>query len=415
VEFVLLTGESRMISEQDQGVSDMQSTFMSRLPIALFLLCALVSIANADSFIAVEHQRQTIYHSPQSPGYTCWVGAWMMPDGGAMVSFTQATGRVEGRPQAPQDVQKKLNWPPAGHPAYDMTGLELRNVHLRSKDSGKSWEQVSADPFQSCMNGVFGEAETALPDGTIVRGVCGYYLPYNPELPKTGYLERSTDSSKSWGKPEIPLSPDKYSTYLKRIRVLRDGRIIVTGGVAHVPANSLNRAEYSKHFEPLLIVSSDQGKTWSEPIPVVPAEYRKNWGGEEFDVAELPNGDLLCVFRRMVAEKKREERWQGVLKKSGESWTPGDVAPAPFPHSGHPDLIATQEGPVLHLATSGIHCTIDAGKTWQKLDVPGTAYYPRSIQAPDGRIFVFAHVGSDDPYGTVDQSIVMDSFRLKRE
>lgn len=29
----------------------------------------------ADEFTAVEHQRQTIYHSPQTPGFTSWVGA----------------------------------------------------------------------------------------------------------------------------------------------------------------------------------------------------------------------------------------------------------------------------------------------------------------------------------------------------
>ncbi|MBM3997108.1 MAG: hypothetical protein FJ303_23605 [Planctomycetes bacterium] len=54
----------------------------------------------------------------------------------------------------------------------------------------------------------------------------------------------------------------------------------------------------------------------------------------------------------------------------------------------------------------------DAGQTWNKLNVPGTAYYPRSVQSKDGRIFVLGHVGGDDPYGKVDQSIVMDSFRL---
>jgi hypothetical protein len=371
--------------------------------------------ARADQFSAVETQRQTIYHSPQTPGFTSWVGAWTMPDGSLMVSLTQATGPIEGRPQAPKEVQHQLTWPPAGRPGYDMTGLDMRNVHLRSSDLGKSWTKVSADAFQSCMNGITGEAETALADGTIVRGVWGYYLPYNPELPKTGYIERSRDGSKTWGKPEVLLTPEKYTAWPKRIRVLRDGRLIVTGGVAHVPANSRTRAEYSGLFEPLLLVSSDQGKSWKGPIPVVPAEHRSHWGGEEFDAAEVPNGDLLCVFRRTDPDRdNREVRWQGVLRKSGDTWNPGEVGPAPFPHSGHPELLATREGAILHVATSGIHWTDDAGKSWQKLDVPGTAYYPRAVQAATGQIFVFGHVGGDDAYGKSDQSIVMDSFRLKR-
>lgn len=87
------------------------------------------------------------------------------------------------------------------------------------------------------------------------------------------------------------------------------------------------------------------------------------------------------------------------------------AGPSVLPHSGQPELLATREGPILHVATSGIHWTSDAGQTWNKLNVPGTAYYPRSVQTKDGQIFVFGHVGGDDAYGKVDQSIVMDSFR----
>ncbi|MBI2481057.1 MAG: hypothetical protein HYV60_21210, partial [Planctomycetia bacterium] len=386
-----------------------------RLVLAAFAICALVATGSADEFRAVEHQRQTIYHSPQKPGFTSWVGVWTMPDGSLMISFTQATGAIEGRPRAPAEVQLKLTWPPQNRPGYDMTGLDMSNVHLRSAfiDKTMIWAQVSADGFKSCMNGITGEAQTALADGTIVRGVWGYYLPYNPELPKTGFLQRSTDGSKTWGDPEVLLDPEKYSAWPKRLRVLRDGRLIAIGGVARVPANSRTRAEYNGLFEPLLLVSNDQGKTWKGPIAVVPAAYQSKWGGEEFDAAELPNGDLLCVFRRADPDNGgRETRWQGVLNKSGDTWTPGNVEPAPFPHSGHPELLATREGPILHVATSGIHWTSDAGQTWHKLDVPGTAYYPRSVQTNDGRIFVFGHVGGDDDYGKVDQSIVMDSFRL---
>lgn len=392
----------------------MCAMFPLRLLSAVCILLAFIPAAQADEFAAVEHQRQTIYHSLQTPGYTCWVGAWVMPDGNMMVAFTQATGPVEGRPQAPKDVQEKLDWPPPGRPAYDMTGLDLRNVHLRSADGGKTWEQVSADPFKSCMNGITGEAECALPDGSILRGVWGIYLPYNPEMPQTGFVQRSIDGTKTWGAPEVFLDPAKCLTFPKRIRMLRDGRVILIGGIVHAPANSLRMKDCRDVLEPLLTVSKDQGKTWSEPIPVVPEPYRANWGGEEYDVAELPNGDLLCVFRRRVPELGAEARWQGVLKKSGDAWTPGEAGPAPFPHSGHPELLATREGPILHVATSGIDYTTDAGQTWQRLDVPGTAYYPRAVQAADGRIFVFAHIGSDDAYGAMDQSIVMDSFRLQK-
>ena len=54
----------------------------------------------------------------------------------------------------------------------------------------------------------------------------------------------------------------------------------------------------------------------------------------------------------------------------------------------------------------------DRGATWTKLDVPGTAYYPCATRMDDGTVMVVSHVGSDDPYGKADQSIVLDSFRL---
>ena len=117
-----------------------------RIGILVFLAAGAVPVSAVRAggeFTAVESKRQTIYHSPQKPGFTCWLGAWTMPDGSLMTSFTQATGPIEGRPKAPKDVQEKLNWPPPGAPGYDMTGLELRNVHLHSTDAGKSWQQVS--------------------------------------------------------------------------------------------------------------------------------------------------------------------------------------------------------------------------------------------------------------------------------
>jgi hypothetical protein len=104
-----------------------------------------------------------------------------------------------------------------------------------------------------------------------------------------------------------------------------------------------------------------------------------------------------------------------LLKKSDDTWVPQKAGPSVLPHSGQPELLATREGPVLHVATSGIHWTADAGKTWQQLRVPGSAYYPRAVQAADGRIFVFGHAGGDDAYGKADQSIVMDSFRLGKK
>ncbi len=360
--------------------------------------------AGDDDFSAIDHQRTTIYHSEQTPGYTCWVGAWTMPDGDLMVAFTEATGPVEGRPKAPKEVMRRLTW----YPQYDMTGLDLRNVHLRTSDQGKTWRKVSSDLFKTTMNGASGECEAALPDGTVIRGVYGFYLPYNQELPQTGFFQRSVDGTKTWGKPEVPFPVEEYLAWPRRLRFLKDGRLLSVWGVARKPADSLTRLEFNKIVGPMLLVSDDDGKTWSEPIEVLPEDQRDGWT-EEFDAAELPDGDLLCMFRSAAGT----QRWQNILKKSGDTWITSKAEVSVLPHSGQPELLATQEGPILHVATSGIHWSDDRGQSWQKLNVPGTNYYPRAIQGEDGHIFVFGHKGGDDAYGKADQSIVMDSFRLK--
>ena len=388
------------------------SAIRQSLIVAITFGLVLSRIDGAE-FVAGEHSRQTIYRSPSYPHFTSWVGAWIMPDGSLMTSFTQATGPVNRTVKAPESVRKKLNWPAAEgeeYEQYDMTGLVLENVHIRSHDRGRSWIKVSADKFKTCMNGVSGEAENSLPDGTVVRGVFGYFLPFNPELPQTGYLQRSSDGTNSWGPPELPLDPQKYTAWPRRLRLLRDGRLLLLAGVVPIPSGELTRIEFGKKVIPTILVSSDAGATWSEPIRAVPDDENTGWT-EEFDLAELENGNLLAIFRLANSAN----RIQGLLKKNGDRWDASTTHETALPHSGQPELIATREGPILHFATYGIHMTDDAGATWRPLDLPGTAYYPRSVQTPDGELLVIGHIGGDDGYDKADQSVVLDHFRLRKK
>ena len=43
---------------------------------------------------------------------------------------------------------------------------------------------------------------------------------------------------------------------------------------------------------------------------------------------------------------------------------------------------------------------------------PAVGYYPKSVQMADGEVFIVGHVGGDDGYGCVDQSIVAVRFFL---
>jgi hypothetical protein len=395
--------------------------------ISCLLLGSLLSVgalagAAEKSYEAVDYQRRTIYHSPQTPGYTCWVHAWTMSDGSVMFSFCQATGPKEGRPRAPDNVIRQL-WDITS-PGRDMTGLDQSIVCLRSKDGGATWNKESEYAFRSPANiGLTGS--TGLRDGTILRAWFGGALAYDPGVPATGVWHRSTDGAKTWNKLAPLLPPDNFTVYTAMIHQLRDGRVMLTGGVSRVPTGRTFEEWYSP-MEPLLLISSDGGKTWGKPIQVIPEKYRKGWTCEECDAVELPDGDLFWVFRRSMPEdadkpvdKRRHTYWQGVTEKQGDTWTPKWVGPSPFPNIGLPSLVATREGPIV-LVNAG-QWTDDLGHSWHPIiNLPANAgaaryassYYPKGVQLADGRILVIAHAGTDDPYG-VDQSIVMDSFRLK--
>jgi hypothetical protein len=340
-----------------------------------------------------------------------------MPDESLMVCFTQVTGPVKGRPQAPRDVWEKLGAPDHG---WDFSGLRREQVYLRSTDRGAHWTSASATPFGGVGASAYaGGATIALPDGNVLRRVNGWDLMDDPAVPHTAYLQRSTDGAKTWGKPQVLLDPAKTMYQLSRIRRLRDGRLLAGGQAWPAPAGTPRKDLDKVLPQLLLMVSDDSGVTWRR-LDIVPSEHR-NVQWDEWDFAELAGGDLLCVFRRGdVADRKREVRWQGLLRKKDDGWTLTDSRPSTLPHSGHPELLATREGPVLYFATTGVQWTADAGDSWHRLEAPGfpdykSRYYPRSLQADDGTIYVFAHNGWDNRYGEFDQSIDMDTFRLVRE
>lgn len=364
---------------------------------------------------ALDHGRRTIYHSAQTPGYTCWAGIWRLPGGEVRVCFTEATGSLSGwRPRAPAAVLRRMPEATRNRAGYDMTGLLLQNTCLRSTDGGRTWQPAGADAFSSCMNGMWGGGIVALADGTVLRDVWGQGLPYW-DVPQSGLLQRSVDGGVTWTAPE-PLSADPHlQTWPKRLRPLRDGRLLLTGAACPFVPDVWCWDTQLPHLRPCLWVSQDaSARAWSAPVYLAPADVR--YAGEEWDAAELPNGDLLAVLRTATYDPAgkclSQERRQCLLTRHGATWEPGDITEAPFAHSGHPELLVSREGPILHIASNGIWWTADRGAGWTRLDVPGTAYYPCATQLEDGTILVVSHVGSDDPYGQGDQSIVLDSFRL---
>ena len=362
-------------------------------------------------------ERATIYHSPQTPGYTAWVGAWQMPDDSLMTGFVQATGPLDAaqRERTPANVLRTFGAPPEGDPQRDFWGLALTSRFLRSTDGGKRWRPFRSDAFEAIgPYGYTSQATMALKDGTILRRVNGDDLRQVPSIPHTAFLQRLAPGAKRWSEPQVLLDPGRRTYQLSRIRYLRDGRLIATGNVWDVPATTTPRERAKTVSTYLLMLSDDGGKTWRNGLRI-PREVGP-LPGNEWDTGELPSGDLAAVMR--TQEGGEQVRKQGLLEKDGDGFVLTNVRRAPMPHSGHPELLATRQGPVLDIATTGVSYTRD-GLRWQPLRFPSgrsyrSNYYPRSLQTPDGTVHVFGHKGFDNPYGAVDQSISMDTFRLRK-
>jgi hypothetical protein len=361
------------------------------LLLSLGLLCLMSCHARGDkaapTVTVTDYERRVIYHSPETPGWTSWVGLWQSHDGPLQCSFNQQTG--------PRD--KPVSSVPI----------------LQSTDEGKTWTRVPGDiPVGG------GRGMAVLRDGTLVR-------PHWVSDPNdVGFVERSTDGGRTWSARIHFLSAKDYRAWPTIIRPLRDGRLVLMAGVWKRGDGDIPNWRMSK----MMFVSKDEGRTWGVPVILMPTEQGVC---EESDFCELPSGDLFWIHRcehfpathtdippgaaRMGEPWPNgySDRMQSIVKKVGDGWEPGPATLAPFPHSGFPEVMLTREGVILHFATDGIYWTADVGKTWARLPIDGTGYYPRAVQCADGKIVCIGHMGSDDVYGAVDQSIVQQTFRLR--
>jgi hypothetical protein len=333
----------------------------------------------------LDFQQKQIYHSPETPGYTSWVGLWQLPNGTIQFDFAQGTG--------PKD-NPMLSYP-----------------LLQTTDSGKNWTNLGT-------NNGYSRGLAVLPDGTMVRPAeTDKFGPFDAypqgifaRASKLFGVQRSTDGGATWSNPvELVSSTDYQLCWPTVIKPLHDGRLVAFAGV--VPRN-VDPQNWYQNVTKTMFVSSDKGQTWSSPITLMPASAAVC---EESDFVELANGDLMWMHR--ATNLTSTNRLESIAKKVGDTFAP-QPATVPYPSTsdGFPCLLLTREGIILDMSMLGSHYSMDQGATWHNLMIGDqtlkTLYYPQAVQAADGTIVVVAHRGSDDVYGTVDQAIVMQSFRL---
>ena len=349
---------------------------------------------------AVGYAEKTIYHSPETPGYTAWVGLWQIPDGRIRCGFLQLTG-------------------PKGN-------IQSHTPNMESVDGGETWKMLPLPPtdFES------GRGMAVLSDGTLVRPV--------QTSTAGGYVQRSVDGGKTWGEPIHLLPSDTHYVSPAFLHPLRDGRLVLFAGVwkrDDVAFGGVLMPYPHSRKRKMMFISSDKGLTWGKPIELMSLE---DGVCAESDFCELPDGDLFWVHRCEVYPSKLTDippgaarqglkasdpwykfysvRKQSITRKTGDTFVPEKPELMKgVPHSGHPMIVYTQEGIILNFQRDAIYWTADLGKHWAALNVnvPAITWYPNAMQLADGKIICISHVGLDDEYGTVDQSIFQQTFRLK--
>jgi hypothetical protein len=353
---------------------------------------------------AVEVEERVLYHSPETPGYTAWVGLWELPDGTVQCDFEEIT--------KPADKQLRYT------------------VVLETRDGARSWTRVPGDFPAGVCRGM-----AVLADGTMVRPVQSLYCREGwsgiPEDPG-GYVQRSADGGRTWCEPIYLLPPQEYCAWPTLIRPLRDGRLVLFAGCS----KRKPREAMLKTMVKMMFVSADQGRSWGAPLVMMPEQ---DGVCEESDFCEVSNGDLFWIHRAEVftgvvapppplafalpgSENSPNgfvyyDRLKSFARKTGDSFVPERPSRAGVPHSGFPCVLLTREGVILHLATGASHWSADEGQTLNPLlagDKPlATQYYPKALQLADGRILCVSHIGTDNGYGARDMAIVQQTFRLQ--
>ncbi|MFO0821906.1 MAG: sialidase family protein [Gemmataceae bacterium] len=238
---------------------------------------------------------------------------------------------------------------------------------------GKAWSEpqvLGTEPGQPCWNPVL--FKTA-------KGTLHLWYKAGPKPDNwTGFVRTSTDSGKTWSKPEMMPAGFWGPVRAKPIQ-LANGTILAGTSV-----------ESYRNWTPFVDRSTDDGKTWKRStafgVPEKPAQIQPTLfeGKDGVIVAADAAGNPMRVCR-------------SESKDGGETFTPAAETELGNPNSGI-DAVRTKEGdvfliynpsPLLRTPISLARST-DDGKTWKKLvdleTEPGEFSYPAMIQASSGNL-----------------------------
>lgn len=140
-----------------------------------------------------------------------------------------------------------------------------------------------------------------------------FYLRKNSDYDCRAYLRTSTDEAKTWSEPILCTTPMGYF-------VVNNDRVIqLASGRLVIPAarHSLPGEKFSPRSEALCYLSDDEGATWRQSETVLDAGKECRSGLQEPGVVELKDGRILMLLRTDQGVQLRSLSSDG-----GNTWSP---------------------------------------------------------------------------------------------
>jgi hypothetical protein len=359
---------------------------------------------------ATGFESRPVYHSSQKPGYACWVSFFPGERGHWYLTCEEVT-----RPAKPYPKMSDRRFYEFGLPTgYDKAPLQMEIVMLESRDTMKSWKVISREPvrFQHSA-GSFGQARTR--DGRFLRFVWNCYALGDKPNPGD-ILRTSSDGGRTWRK-EPEFHDARFSSYPHRLRTLRDGTLVLAlplfpawGAGTEFPMRTCRNINAASNGGMHLCFSADQGRTWTQPLPIYAGRVVS-----ETDFVELPSGDLLCINSSIFADPGRQ-----IIHRTRHGFVAGTFEKSDSPVV--PETVAITENGLLVgcLRNSHYLWSDDLGRTWFPLEgIPVEIAKGRETYQPwihylgEGRFANAGHWGGDNAPGQFDQYVMIHFFNVE--
>lgn len=197
---------------------------------------------------------------------------------------------------------------------------------MRSADEGRTWSEptVIVRSEVAGWNIVSWSGLHLMPDGSLIYTYTKHRYPRHkdasadeinpkklwdlnsPDRKYEAYIIRSTDHGRTWSEP-VQIMPESNCWAFGRPVTAKDGSVLVP----LIPV-----VTESAQFCSAYVRSTDSGKTWSEPVTIAggPAGYT------EVTLGVAKNGDIVAILRDIDAGPRRQFR-QAVSKDNGMTWS----------------------------------------------------------------------------------------------